>query len=418
MKLRRYVVSTLVFPAVACALQLLLWDPWIQPYVWFLFFPAAFLGAWVGGLAGGLGCTLVSTLLVWYFFIPTRLSFAVASLSSIFSIVIFMVMGALFALMFERLHRMQALMRAGFEATFEQAAVGIALVAPDGRWLRVNRKLSEIVGYAPHELLERRFQDITHPDDLNTDLGQVRRMLAREIDTYTLEKRYVRKDGSIVWANLTVTLVWTPDGEPDHFISVVEDISVRKAAETALIDNRERLREAQRLAGLGYWHWDLATGAHRWSEDIYGLYGRDPALPPLGYPEIYARFVQESGQRLRAAVERCIQAGAAYECDAEMIRPDHTSCWITVRGEASRDEQGRVVALHGTVQDITARKRTEEELKRRNGELELFNSAALGREMRMLELKREINGLARELEREPPYDLSFADVPSQQDGAR
>ncbi len=83
-----------------------------------------------------------------------------------------------------------------FQATFEQAAMGIALVAPDGRWLRINRKLCDIVGYSQDEMLTRTFQDITHPDDLTADLEAVRRMLAREIDSYAIEKRYLRKDGT------------------------------------------------------------------------------------------------------------------------------------------------------------------------------------------------------------------------------
>jgi PAS domain S-box-containing protein len=173
---------------------------------------------------------------------------------------------------------------ARFEATFEQAAVGIALVAPDGRWLKVNRKLCAIAGYSPEELLSKTFQDITHPDDLKADLDLMRRMLAREVDTRTLEKRYLRKDGSIVWINLTVSLVRKNDGEPDYFIAVIEDISTRKSAEA--------------------------------------------------------------------------------------------------------------------------------ELKKRNAELERFDRASIGRELQMIELKRQANQMARELGRTPPHDLSFTDAPT------
>lgn len=127
---------------------------------------------------------------------------------------------------------------ARFEGTFEQAAVGIALVAPDGRWLRVNGKLCSIVGYTQGELLAKTFQDITHPDDLDADLDQVRSMLAHEIDTYSREKRYYSKNGGIVWVNLTVSMVCKPDATPDYFISVVEDISARKAAEQSLAKNQ------------------------------------------------------------------------------------------------------------------------------------------------------------------------------------
>jgi PAS domain S-box-containing protein len=121
-----------------------------------------------------------------------------------------------------------------FRATFEQAAVGIAHVAPDGRWLRVNRKLCEIVGYSHDELQQMTFQAITHPDDLEADLEAVNRLLSGEIETSRLEKRYIRRDSSITWINLTVALVRRSDGDPDYFISVVEDISARKRTEAML----------------------------------------------------------------------------------------------------------------------------------------------------------------------------------------
>lgn len=121
-----------------------------------------------------------------------------------------------------------------FRATFEQAAVGMAHVALDGRWLRVNQRLCDIVGYSKDELLECTFQDITHPDDLDTDLEHVQQLLAGSIDTYTLDKRYVRKGGSAVWIALTVSLVRHEDGSPHYFISVIQDISTRRQAEDQL----------------------------------------------------------------------------------------------------------------------------------------------------------------------------------------
>jgi nitrogen fixation negative regulator NifL len=121
-----------------------------------------------------------------------------------------------------------------FRATFEQAAVGIAHIAPDGRWLRVNRKLCEIVGYSHDELLDTTFQAITHPDDLDADAEAVRRLLTGEGVTHQMEKRYIRPDKSITWINLTVALVRRSDGDPDYFISVVEDISARKRTEAML----------------------------------------------------------------------------------------------------------------------------------------------------------------------------------------
>jgi PAS domain S-box-containing protein len=118
-----------------------------------------------------------------------------------------------------------------FRMTFEQAAVGIAHVAPDGRFMRINQKFCEIVGFTKEEMLARTFQEITHPEDLDLDLNYVQQLLDKEIETYSMEKRYFRKDKIIIWVNLTVSLVREDSGEPSYFISVVEDITIRKRAE-------------------------------------------------------------------------------------------------------------------------------------------------------------------------------------------
>ncbi len=129
-------------------------------------------------------------------------------------------------------------------ATFEQAAAGIAHVGVDGRWLRVNDRLCAIVGYPREELLPLTFQDITHPDDLERDLDRMREVLSGRIKTYEMEKRYIRKDRSLVWINLTVSLVRTASGAPKHFIAVVEDVTERRRAEDALHDLSRRLIQA------------------------------------------------------------------------------------------------------------------------------------------------------------------------------
>lgn len=118
-----------------------------------------------------------------------------------------------------------------FRAMFNQAAVGITLVGLDGRFLQVNPALCEITGYSHEELMQMNFQEITHPDDLEVDLENARRVLAKEISGYSLEKRYIRKDGSIVWANLTSSAVWNAKGQPMYALGIIEDISHRKRIE-------------------------------------------------------------------------------------------------------------------------------------------------------------------------------------------
>ena len=150
-------------------------------------------------------------------------------------------------------------------ATFEQAAVGIAHVGTDGRWLRVNDRLCAIVGYPRDELMKLTFQDITHPEDLETDLNFVRQILSGEIKSHSMEKRYIRKDRSTVWVILTVSLVRTASGAPLHFISVVEDITEQRRAETEAQELRGNLAHAGRVTLLG----QLASAlAHELSQPL------------------------------------------------------------------------------------------------------------------------------------------------------
>ena len=134
-----------------------------------------------------------------------------------------------------------------FRSAFDHAPIGMALVAPEGRWLRVNRALSDILGYSEDELLRRDFQSITYPEDLDHNLDQSRRMLAGEIDTYRMQKRYIHKDGHLVWTLLAVSLVRGDAGEPVTIIAQIQDITQQRQAEERL--RHDALHDP--LTGLG-----------------------------------------------------------------------------------------------------------------------------------------------------------------------
>ncbi|HEX5753492.1 MAG TPA: ATP-binding protein [Archangium sp.] len=216
-----------------------------------------------------------------------------------------------------------------FQATFEQAAVGLAHVGTNGRWMRVNSRLCDIVGYPYHELMELSFQDITHPDDLAADLQQLQQVIAGELSTYSMEKRYFRKSGETIWVNLTVSLVRKPDGTPDYFIAVIEDINRRHRAEqerdallarehqarteaeeqvrrhSAELDlTRNALIQAERLATAG----QLAAGVgHEINNPLsYVLANVTFALEELAERELdeAMKEVQDALQQARKGAER------------------------------------------------------------------------------------------------------------------
>ena len=135
-----------------------------------------------------------------------------------------------------RLNRELAGSEAKFRGTFENVGVGVAHVGFDGAWLRVNRRLCEIVGYPEEELRRLTFQDITHPDDLGDDLALFGRLLEGKIPSYTMRKRYFRKGGGLIWIQLTVALQRSAGGEPEYAISVIDDINAKVRAEEELQD--------------------------------------------------------------------------------------------------------------------------------------------------------------------------------------
>ncbi|WP_051243136.1 PAS domain S-box protein [Azohydromonas australica] len=246
-----------------------------------------------------------------------------------------------------------------FQATFEQAAVGIALVAPDGRWLRVNQKLCDIVGYAPRELLALTFQDITHPDDLEADLDEVRRMLAREITTYSMEKRYLCKEGAEVWINLTVSLSWRGDGEPDCFISVIEDIQARRQAEQALRGSEQRLQLFIEHAPVALAMFDrdmryLAV-SRRWLTD-YRLEGQ--ALAGRSHYEVFPDIPPAWRDVHRRAL-----GGEVLQSDEDMFRREDGSVrwqrWVVQPWHRGDGSVGGILIL---TEDVSARVQAEQAL--------------------------------------------------------
>jgi two-component system cell cycle sensor histidine kinase/response regulator CckA len=140
-----------------------------------------------------------------------------------------------------------------FRRTFERAPIAIAHITPDGRWIEFNQRMLDLLGYSSEELHALRYADLTHPDDAAVDQEGCRRVVAGEIQVYRMEKRYIRKDGAIVWGRLCMSLVRTAEGAPDYLIATVEDITELKATEDALRASEKRYAHiAANVPGMVY----------------------------------------------------------------------------------------------------------------------------------------------------------------------
>lgn len=290
-----------------------------------------------------------------------------------------------------------------FRATFEQAAVGMAHVGMNGKWLRVNRRLQEILGYGQEELLDLTFQNLTHPDDLEADLERVEALISGEIKTYSIEKRYVRKGGSVIWAELTVSLVpggGAAPGEPGYFVSVIEDITERKRADEALrLRNRAIAASSNGIVLADATHPDHPlTYVNPAFEKITG-YGADEILGRN------CRFLQ-SDERDQPGVEKMRQATRDGRYSRVVVRnykKDGTPFYNEVSVSPVHDHEGRLTAFVGVQNDITDRMRTEEELRLSEDRLRLaVESTGLGtwdydieaKRMRCNERMRVVLGLS------------------------
>jgi PAS domain S-box-containing protein len=266
---------------------------------------------------------------------------------------------------------------ARFRATFEQAAVGMAHVGFDGRFLRINDTLCAITGYDRAELEPLTFADITHPDDIEADLVQAEALHSGEIPSYRLEKRYIRKDGAEVWVSLTGSVVRDATSAPQHFLAVVEDIGARKAAE-ALRASEELQRLALDAANAGAWQWDGETGALTWSPEVFQLFGLDPSDGAPGFRHWLERWVHPEDRHLFEAALRKAeeQGGSTFAIEFRaMAATGQGQRWISSAGRVICDRARRPIRAYGLLADITSRRRLEATLRESEERLRLALAA-------------------------------------------
>lgn len=243
-----------------------------------------------------------------------------------------------------------------FRGTFEQAAVGIAHVDTDGRFIRINEKFCLIVGYDHDQMIGKTFQEITYPDDLEIDIDNVNRLLGGEIETYNMEKRYIRKDETIVWVNLTVSLMRKEKGDPDYFISVVEDISKRKSIENEALSLGYVISEASESIVST----DLDGFITSWNKGAEKLHGytqseilgeRIDLIFPEDRKSFFFDMIKELNRTDRISLE------------IPMVRKNGEEFHSHISFTALRDVKGRITGTLGFALDITERINAEKQIK-------------------------------------------------------
>lgn len=257
------------------------------------------------------------------------------------------------------------------KAAFENSQAGIAIAdAPSGKLRYVNKAGLLIRDKSEEEIVRdidiHRYVDswgILHFD--GTPYAENEVPLARAIlyGENCSEEFIIRRDNfedRYVLANAAP--IKDPNGNIKAGIVVFLDITERKMVEMQLQQNMDDLLESQRIAHLGTWRMDLATDAVVWSDELYRIFGLDPASSPPPYSEHRKLFTADSWKKLSSSFEIARTSGVPYELELETIGPNHTHGWVWVRGEAVNDPSGKIIGLWGAAQDITERKKNEEAL--------------------------------------------------------
>lgn len=252
-----------------------------------------------------------------------------------------------------------------FRGAFEYSGIGMAIVSPDGKWLKVNKRLCELTGYKQDELLAITFQEITHPGDLAADLCLLQDLIAGRIDYYQIEKRYFHKNGSIVWGLLNVSLVRDRYSKPLHFVSQIEDITDRKIVEAAYKESEKRWQFALEGSGDGIWDWNVPTSEVFYSIQCKAMLGFADSEIGNSCLEWDRRVHPDDKDRYFADMhEHFMGRTPLYINEHRVLCKDGTYKWILDRGKViSWTEDHKPLRVLGTHTDISEAKEKERQLK-------------------------------------------------------
>ncbi|MGH8668021.1 MAG: PAS domain-containing sensor histidine kinase, partial [Burkholderiales bacterium] len=286
------------------------------------------------------------------------------------------------------------------QRAFEKAGLGVAHIGTNRRFMRVNRRLCEILGYPEQELLRLTGKDISHPEDADVINQQRRRLYAGEIDSVRIEKRYLRKDRAVVWVSFTMVLERDATGAPQYEIAVYDDITARKNAEARLREGEARFRRTFELAGSGLAHVDLDGQFLRVNPRLCEILGySEGELTRLTVKDISHPEDRDAADGPRAQVFRGAIDSARLE--KRYLRKDGSVIWVALAIALERDAAGRPLYAISVLDDITGRKHAEAALResearfRSTFELAAAGIAHVSLEGRFLDVNRQLCEILR-----------------------
>ena len=285
-----------------------------------------------------------------------------------------------------------------FRQVFEQGPLGVAILDLDYRWVSVNPKLCEMLGYAQDELTKLTAVDVTHPDDIEADFDQHKKVLQGEIPVKKMEKRYIKKTGEVLWTRLTGSLVRDDQGKATYFLAMIEDITERKRAEKELEKSERKYRDLFEGAPVGIFQSTIdgrVIGVNPAYAKMYGYASAEEAA--LEIDNVAERIYVEP-ERRKKLIDLALRTDGFVKAENQYRRKDGSLFWGQLYFRVVRDRDGEVKNLEGFVEDITESKKAEEALRLSEERYRrLFEDAplmyAITRNERGIPLINDCNGL-------------------------
>ncbi|MBI4978464.1 MAG: PAS domain S-box protein [Spirochaetes bacterium] len=248
-----------------------------------------------------------------------------------------------------------------FRTLFEQSGVGVAQISSTtGRFIRINKKYCDILGYTPEEATSLDFQTVTHPDDLQPDLENMQLLRSGSIRGFTMDKRYIRRDGAAVWVTLSVSAMWDIGAEPDYHIAVVTDITARKAAEDALRESTARLNFVMEASNIGAWELDLDDHSMHRSPEHDRIFGYDELQPRWTYEIFLEHVLPEDRTMVDGKFRQAVLTHTDWKFECRIRRVNGEIRWIWKAGRHQMHESEIIPRMAGILLDITERKQAED----------------------------------------------------------
>jgi len=255
--------------------------------------------------------------------------------------------------------------RREYQAYFETSSVGLTVTGPDKTWIEVNQQFCKMLGYTKEELTKVPWDRLSHPDDVSSNMDLFQQALDKKIDSYEFDKRFIRKDGSIVYVTLSVVCERNDDGSVHHFLSSYIDITERKAAAEALWASERRLQKAQMIAHVGNWELDLKTQKIWGSEEALCIYGFQQSSSWIPLQSAQEIVVRDDRLKLNQALQRLIAKKGEYNEEFRIKRAsDGEIRCISSIAELVVASDGTPEKVIGVIQDVTESKHAEEELRK------------------------------------------------------